>query len=482
MATSVERRSGELRDSGGSRGPGDHGGPGVRYARFPWSPRAWAQALYLLGGVPAQVIPALVVFWAAFIRHTGNTTAKFTADLFFTLAVLAAAFLAVPLLTAMHRYRLRATAGVDIPPPPAIPNRLSAAGITAAARSQSTWRQVIYHLLAAPVLAGLAVASFGMWVAGAIFTCIYLLADLTPPDSAYRRGLHPVAGEHLPSLHGIPLDATLTATGVVLLLLAPRVTALVGRLDARTARSLLGPSQAEQVQQLEHKVEHLTQTRAGVVDAADAERRRLERDLHDGTQQRLVSLAMNLGIARAQATSAEEAHRAIAEAHEEAKTALAELRNLVRGLHPAVLEDRGLDAALSGVAARMPIPVRLTVDVHRRPSPAIEAVAYFVVSEGLTNITKHAQASQAEVVVQRAGNRLHIIVTDDGAGGADPSRGTGLAGLAKRAESVDGTFEITSPEGGPTMLTVDLPCARLPTAAVGPAAAGSGAYPAPSPP
>ena len=149
-----------------------------------------------------------------------------------------------------------------------------------------------------------------------------------------------------------------------------------------------------------------------------------------------------------------------ARAHEDAKAALAELRNLIRGLHPAVLEDRGLDAALSGVAARMPIPVRLTVDMPRRPSPVIEAVAYFVVSESLTNITKHAQASQAEVVVQRAGDRLHIIVSDDGAGGADPARGTGLAGLAKRAASVDGTFEIASPPGGPTLITVDLPCAR----------------------
>ena len=124
-----------------------------------------------------------------------------------------------------------------------------------------------------------------------------------------------------------------------------------------------------------------------------------------------------------------------------------------------MLEDRGLDAALSGVAARMPIPVRLTVDLPRRPAPVIEAVAYFVVSEGLANIVKHAQASQAEVFVQRAGDRLHIIVSDDGVGGADPARGTGLAGLAKRASSVDGTFEIASPPGGPTLLTVDLPCA-----------------------
>jgi signal transduction histidine kinase len=207
-------------------------------------------------------------------------------------------------------------------------------------------------------------------------------------------------------------------------------------------------------------VEHLTQTRTGAVDAADAERRRLERDLHDGTQQRLVALAMRLGMARAEPADAAEAHQVIAEAHEDAKAALAELRNLIRGLHPAVLEDRGLDAALSGVTARMAIPVRLTVDLPRRPSPVIEAVAYFVVSESLTNITKHAQASQAEVVVHRAGDRLHIIVSDDGAGGADPARGTGLAGLAKRAASVDGTFEIASPPGGPTLITVDLPCAR----------------------
>jgi signal transduction histidine kinase len=156
----------------------------------------------------------------------------------------------------------------------------------------------------------------------------------------------------------------------------------------------------------------------------------------------------------------EQAHEAIAEAHLETKAALAELRNLIRGLHPPVLEDRGLDAALSGIAARMPIPVRLTVNVPRRPSPTIEAVAYFVVSEGLTNITKHSQASQAEVFVEQAGDRLHIIVTDDGAGGADPARGTGLAGLARRAESVDGTLDITSPLGGPTLLSVDLPCVR----------------------
>jgi signal transduction histidine kinase len=271
---------------------------------------------------------------------------------------------------------------------------------------------------------------------------VYAYAWTLPAGSLLQRGQSSPLPGHLPPFSYIPMDAYLTACGIVLLAAAPWLTAAVGTLDARAARALLGPSRAEE---LEHQVEHLAETRAGVVDAADAERRRLERDLHDGTQQRLVSLAMRLGMARAERPDAAQAHQVIAEAHEEAKAALLELRHLVRGLHPAVLEDRGLDAALSGVAARLPIPVRLTVDVPGRPSPTIEAVAYFVVSEGLTNIAKHAQASQAEVFVQRAD---------------DPACGTGLAGLAKRAASVDGTFEIASPPGGPTLLTVDLPCAR----------------------
>jgi signal transduction histidine kinase len=373
------------------------------------------------------------------------------------LPFLVVVFIAVPALTAMQRHRLRTTAGVDIPPQPAIEHRWTKAGLVSYVLSSATWRQFGYHLLAAPLLAAGALAAFGMWLAGLLGTLLYVYAWTMPPRTLLGHGqTWPPAG-YLPHRLNIPLDVYLTVAGIVLLAAAPRLTAVVAALDARAARALLGPSRAEELQ---HRVAHLTQTRTGAVDAADAERRRLERDLHDGTQQRLVALAMNLGMARVQAQTAEQAHEALADAHEDAKAALAELRNLVRGLHPVVLEDRGLDAALSGVAARMAIPVRLTVDLPRRPPPVIEAVAYFVVSESLTNITKHAQASQAEVVVQRAGDRLHIIVSDDGAGGADPARGTGLAGLAKRAASVDGTFEIASPPGGPTLITVDLPCAR----------------------
>ena len=423
------------------------GAPIRRRDRAPWSPRAWRQALYLTGGIPAlAAVPLLLTVGSTAGRRWVLPT------LFLVIALLA-----VPLLTRIHCHRLRTTAGVAIYPPPIMPNGLSVASIQQALRSPVIWRQLGYHFLAAPALAAAALAAFGVWLAGLLYTLVYAYAWTFSPQSPLGRGQSSGPPGHLPPMSNIPVDAYLTVAGLALLVAAPWLTAGVAALDVRATRALLGPSRAEE---LEHQVEHLTQTRAGVVDAADAERRRLERNLHDGTQQRLVSLAMNLGMARAQTATVEEAHEAIAEAHEEAKAALAELRNLIRGLHPPVLENRGLDAALSGVAARMPIPVRLTVHVPRRPSPTIEAVAYFVVSEGLTNITKHAHATQADVFVQQDGERLHIIVTDDGVGGADPARGTGLAGLARRAESVDGTLEIVSPLGGPTLLTVDLPCAR----------------------
>ncbi|MDG4860927.1 histidine kinase, partial [Streptomyces sp. T-3] len=168
---------------------------------------------------------------------------------------------------------------------------------------------------------------------------------------------------------------------------------------------------------------------------------------------------VNLGLARATLPDLPpEARRVIDEAHSEAKAAIEELNQLVRGLHPAVLEDRGLDAALSGIAARAPFPVRLRVEAAERPAPAVEAVAYFVVSEALANVTKHAHAGQAEVSVVRRGGILRVTVTDDGVGGADPEAGSGLRGLRRRVASVDGTFALDSPAGGPTVITVELPC------------------------
>ena len=227
-------------------------------------------------------------------------------------------------------------------------------------------------------------------------------------------------------------------------------------MDKAAARALLGPGRAEE---LTLRVESLARSRAEIVEATDAERRRIERDLHDGTQQRLVSLAMNLGMARTSLTDASEpARQAIARAHDEAMEALAELREFVRGLHPAVLDDRGLDAALSGIVARAPLPVRLRVDVASRCSPSIEAIAYFVVSEALTNVAKHAQAATARSPWNAAATGSGSWSPTTAGAAPPPTGGSGLRGLAQRAAAVDGTLTVDSPPGGPTTITVELPC------------------------
>ncbi|MEU5941848.1 histidine kinase [Micromonospora sp. NPDC047548] len=313
------------------------------------------------------------------------------------------------------------------------------------ARQPGPWRALCYHLLVVPLgFAGFLLV-VGLWSAALGTVLLISFGWLLPPGSAYG-----IADYE-------PVGLTLACVGCVALIIVALVAARgLARLDIALAGSLLQTSRAEVLAQ---RVTALAESRADVVDAADAERRRIERDLHDGTQQRLVSLAMNLGMARASLTDTDpQARAAIEQAHDEAKQALAELRDLVRGLHPAVLDDRGLDAALSGIAARSPVPVRLRVSVPARPSRTIEAVAYFVVSEALANVAKHAQADWAEVQVARIGDVLHIAIIDTGRGGADPDAGTGLRGLARRTGSVDGTLRIESPVGGPTRIIVELPC------------------------
>ncbi|HEY1596668.1 MAG TPA: PAS domain S-box protein [Thermoleophilaceae bacterium] len=211
-----------------------------------------------------------------------------------------------------------------------------------------------------------------------------------------------------------------------------------------------------------HEAEaELKASRTRIVEAGDEARRRIERDLHDGAQQRLIALAANLGLTKATMGDVPEATRlAIEQAHEQSLAALADLRALVRGLYPAVLGHRGLDAALSGLVAHATLPVRLRVDVAPRCAPGIEAIAYFTVSEALANIAKHAGAGHAEVTLRRSGQRLLVTITDDGRGGASmDSDGSGLRGLDQRARAVDGWLRVDSPAGGPTTITMELPCA-----------------------
>jgi signal transduction histidine kinase len=212
--------------------------------------------------------------------------------------------------------------------------------------------------------------------------------------------------------------------------------------------------------QLRARLREVEQRRADVVRAAEAERRRIERDLHDGAQQRLIHLVLTLGMVRHQfADDPAGALPLLETAQEQARQAIVELRDLTRGLHPPVLADRGLDAALSALAARSPVPVTIDVRLDRRPPRLIESVAYFMVSEALSNVAKHARASHARVGLSATRDALLVQVTDDGVGGATLTRGSGLAGLADRAHGVDGDLTVHSPPGGPTVLEMELPCA-----------------------
>ena len=410
-----------------------------------WSAAAWratrsalaACFVALVGGV---LLGGLALIWGAAVVSLAEWPVGGWGHAVLYIAVVAAGpvldLWVVQGLTAVQRARLRATLGVTIPPGPRAERRPWPVGPWLAA---ATWRQLGFHLLALVTGVGGGGLVAACWLAP--LAAVGYLAAGHPPAAAAAAACPAAAG---------------------LLLAAPRLAQLVSGVDEASARALLGPSPRDELAQ---RVESLARSRSDLVAAADAERRRIERDLHDGAQQRLVSLAMNLGLTRERFASAPEPVRqAIAEAHDEAVLALTELREFIRGLHPAVLNDRGLNAALSGLAARAPLPVVLHVDLARPASPSVEAVAYFIVSEALTNVVKHAQATWAEVRATRRGDLLRITVTDDGRGGAAAAAddggtdGSGLRGLAQRAAAVDGTLAIDSPPGGPTVITAELPC------------------------
>ncbi|MCG5453357.1 sensor histidine kinase [Micromonospora hortensis] len=238
---------------------------------------------------------------------------------------------------------------------------------------------------------------------------------------------------------------------LTLVLLAYAVTALACG-QAALVRHLLDPPEA----QLAEAVQQLRRSRSGLVDAFETERRRIERDLHDGVQQRLVALTMTLGSAELDLTDGPGLDL-VREAHQQAEQALADLRTTIRGIHPQVLTDHGLAAAVHEIAGRSPVPVHLDLALDRRLPPAVEAAAYFFVSENLTNVARHARARSAQVHAWTEDQALIVSVVDDGVGGADPQAGTGLAGLRARLDALDGDLHITSPAGGPTQVRMTCP-------------------------
>jgi signal transduction histidine kinase len=231
--------------------------------------------------------------------------------------------------------------------------------------------------------------------------------------------------------------------GIVIVLAIQFVTAV-----------LVSPRRAE----MEERIETLETTRAGAVDAQETELRRIERDLHDGAQARLVALGMSLGMAEQKLSDdPERASELLAEARIGAEHALRELRDLARGIHPPVLADRGLAAALASLASSTPLPVEVSVEVAPRPAAAVESAAYFVAAEALANAAKHARAQRVDISIVRLGDLIELEVRDDGQGGADP-KGSGLSGLRRRVEALDGRLSVSSPRGGPTTIRAELPC------------------------
>jgi signal transduction histidine kinase len=222
------------------------------------------------------------------------------------------------------------------------------------------------------------------------------------------------------------------------------------------SQALLSPARTA----LAERVRELTETRTETVDASAAELRRIERDLHDGAQARLVALSMNIGLAEElMKHDPQAAQELLSEARSASGKALTELRDLVRGIHPPVLAERGLDGAVQALALSLPLPVDVRIELPGRADAPVESAAYFAVAEMLANVAKHSGASRAWVQIEHREDRLQLIVGDDGAGGADPGAGGGMRGIERRLAAFDGTMAVTSPPGGPTIVTMELPCA-----------------------
>ncbi|WP_369218162.1 sensor histidine kinase, partial [Streptomyces flavofungini] len=251
-----------------------------------------------------------------------------------------------------------------------------------------------------------------------------------------------------------PAACATALLGLAALLLLAYPLGAYATARAAFARLLLAPRDAE----LAASLAEVTRSRARLVDAFEAERRRIERDLHDGAQQRLVALTMSLGLARLDAAPGTPLAAQLATAHDEAGRVLTELRELIRGIHPQVLTDYGLATAIEDAADRSAVPVETDgLELPRLPE-AVESAGYFAVREALANVGKHSRADRARITASHVDGVLRIEVRDEGRGGADPAHGTGLTGLADRLAVLDGTLTVTSPPGGPTVLSVEIPC------------------------
>jgi signal transduction histidine kinase len=411
-----------------------------RVLRAPLTRRTWMETVYAVAALPL----AIAGFGFLVISSLLGIVLSIT---LIGLPVLALGGLAARRLGSVHRTLARALLAEHVPPPARfVPDPGFFGWLQSALRDAASWRARAYLLAKLP----LAVVTFYVVVlwAEALFWLIY-------PIWWQLTGL----GGPLPFIDADtwPNAVAVALIGLVAVFAAPWAIRTLVWCDRQLIRSLLGrPLDAERVRELEH-------ARARIADDAATTLRRIERDLHDGTQAQLGTLAMTLGQAKEKLE-----HRAdvpydpagaldlIEAAHRHAKDALADVRDIARGIHPPAL-DLGLDPALATLVARSTIPATLHADLPQRPSKAIETITYFTVAELLANAAKHSRARRITVEITERGGTLHLQVRDDGVGGAIPGAGSGLTGLAERLHTVDGRLEIVSPPGGPTVITVELP-------------------------
>lgn len=420
-------------------------GPPRRFLLSSWPVRIWA---FLIAGIGWGTVVLAVLFLPLLLAAIG------VGPLAVAFAVLSLAFLPVAssALTRVERGRLSL-----VDPRPLLVaggpsfDRRPGMSLLANVRDRAGWRGLGYTVAAGVLTAASGAVPVLLLALSLMFTVAPLVVWLVAPDTVMIIPGRPVAGP----AQALPASLVGLAGAVV----SAYVGAAVTGIQVQLARGLLGARDSD----LDNRIVDLTRSRVRLVDAFAAERRRIERDLHDGAQQQLVALTMTLGLAELElAGTGSDAARLVARAKLEAGRALHQLRDLVHGIHEQVLEDHGLPAALDELAQRSPGPVALDVSIPRRLGAPVETTAYFAVAEALTNAAKHAGASAVSVMARvwqlDATQMLVVEVTDNGAGGATPAAGSGLQGIADRLAVMSGRLQVASPRGGPTTIRIEIPC------------------------
>jgi signal transduction histidine kinase len=360
-------------------------------------------------------------------------------------------------LADLQRRRAATVLGAPVESPYAPPRKGLLARARALISDPATWRDLAW--LQCQFVVGVAslVTGLGLWLAAAECLSAPLLNELLPAHTIFDTAALEITGR------STVLTWLIAPVGAALVVVAYRLPRHLVIAQARLAAVLLAPPATARLSawavRLAARVDRLTSTRDAALDASAAELRRVERDLHDGAQARFIAVTMSLGMAEdVIRTDPAVAEAMLADAKASAGAALSELRDLVRGIHPPVLADRGLAGAVQALALSSAVPTELDLRLDRRLAASLETTAYFVIAESLTNAIRHSGARRIQIAIADDGAALHITVRDDGHGGADPSQGTGLRGIERRLSAHDGTLRIASPPDGPTVLEMELPC------------------------